>query len=618
MKLWFYILLSGMVIASCVRKTDPDESENEIGAADWSLENSIPALVRHVQIPERSVSIEDYGGIGDGMTDNTTAFKSAIDSLADEGGGTIIIPPGNYFTGPIHLKSDIHLFLDESATITFIAESAIYPVEYTWFNGIPCMNYSPMIYAKDQENISISGKGTINGQGNDDLWYYMKFKEEIDWNLLKNQNNTGVKPEFRHFGEGYNLRPNLMGFYNCDRIEVEGIRIINAPYWNIHAVLSTNIVIRGISIEGDDYDVKGISPESSQYVIIENVKINNVNDAIMICAGQDGIQDNKPAENILIRHANISDVNYNGLGVGLHISADVRKIFISNTSVSRSKRAFSIKTNPKNGGIIEDLYIRDCYAFHIDDPVLYINVFHGSDNRADVPIIRNIHFKNIKSDSCGRALYFMGSIKQPLKNIVLDNCSFQSFKSSYVEDAQNVELNYVNINDQRFNLVYSIGDIQSDENDDEDILDTYDITIDELPETIKSMAVDKMAGRPITDIAKKITKTGIVYVIRYRNESAKDSDLVVSSDGKILRYEVEISLSDLPENVLRTFEKVLGSKPLLQQITRIRVSYAENFQYYEIEAETMDRIIKAEIASSGELLEMRERAIKNPFPPLSG
>lgn len=140
--------------------------------AKASDENSSVPSIKQPTIPNQEFNIKDYGANGDGETKNTKAFDNAIEEAHKAGGGKVIVPEGEYLTGAIHLESNIDLHLEENAVIKFSQDPNDYlPTVKTRFEGTELYNYSPMIYAYDKSNIAITGKGTIDGQADNEHWW---------------------------------------------------------------------------------------------------------------------------------------------------------------------------------------------------------------------------------------------------------------------------------------------------------------------------------------------------------------------------------------------------------------------------------------------------------------
>ncbi len=206
------------------------------------------------------------------------------------------MPPGVFQTGAIHLKSNVNLHLAEGATLKFSADPAKYlPVVYTRFEGTECMNYSPLIYAFEQENIAVTGRGVLDGSASNDNWWKWARRgpsggdppARADITNLRDMAERGVPVKERVFGAGHYLRNSFIQPYRSKNILIEGVRIINSPMWEIHPVLSTNVTVRGVTVDTHGPNNDGCNPESSRDVLIEDCVFDTGDDCIAIKSGRD-------------------------------------------------------------------------------------------------------------------------------------------------------------------------------------------------------------------------------------------------------------------------------------------------------------------------------------------
>ena len=216
-------------------------------AVGWESVPSILARIRPPKFPARDFLITSYGAVGDGKANNTEAIRRAVEACSRARGGRVVVPAGTFLTGAIHLKSNVNLHVSEGATLKFSTDPKKYlPVVYTRWEGTELMNYSPLIYALDQQNIAVTGKGTLDGSASDENWWSWARRQgstpapaAVDVRRLREMGNTGVPVAERVFGDGHYLRPSFIEPYRCRNVLVEGVRIINSPFWEIHPTLST-------------------------------------------------------------------------------------------------------------------------------------------------------------------------------------------------------------------------------------------------------------------------------------------------------------------------------------------------------------------------------------------
>ena len=140
--------------------------------------------VAEAQFPNYSVSIADFGAVGDGLTKNTQAFEKAIAAAAAKGGGKVIIPRGMWLTGPIVLRSNINLHAEAGAMVIFSKDFDDYPLVQTSFEGLNTVRCQSPISGKNLENVAITGEGTFDGSG--DAWRPVKKSKltEAQWKTL--------------------------------------------------------------------------------------------------------------------------------------------------------------------------------------------------------------------------------------------------------------------------------------------------------------------------------------------------------------------------------------------------------------------------------------------------
>src|SRR5262249_334843 len=124
--------------------------------------------------PNREFMVSNFGAVGDNKIDCTEAFRKAITACSSAGGGRVVVPKGEFLTGAIQLKSDVNLHVSSGATIRFTRDTKKYPLVFTRFEGMELMNYLPFLYAFEQENIAISGEGTIDGGADAEHWWAWK------------------------------------------------------------------------------------------------------------------------------------------------------------------------------------------------------------------------------------------------------------------------------------------------------------------------------------------------------------------------------------------------------------------------------------------------------------
>jgi len=415
--------------------------------AEWSQAPEILARIQAPVFPAHDFVITNYGAVADGKTDCTDAIRKAIDACA-KCGGRVVVPPGEFLTGPVHLQSGVNLHLNTNAVLKFNTDpKACLPAVFTRFEGIECYNYSPLIYAFEQKNVAVTGAGTLDGQATEENWLRWKGRKDASTNTqkvangrLKKMAEEGVPVEQRRFGEGDYLRPSFIQFYRCRNVMVEGVRIRRSPMWEIHPVLCTNVIVRGVEIVSRGANNDGCDPESCRDVLIENCLFDTGDDCIAIKSGRnaDGRRVGVPSVNLIIRGCTMRD-GHGGVTIGSEISGSCSNVFVANCEMSspRLNCALRLKSNAVRGGVIQNIFMRNVNVGRVADSVLQIDfLYEEGTNGIYRPVARNVEMENIAVDHTPRVLNVRGFPGAEISNVRIYNSTFkQVAKPDVVQDA---------------------------------------------------------------------------------------------------------------------------------------------------------------------------------------
>jgi polygalacturonase len=454
---WLLTLL--FIILSCLSCRTP----KSVADSAWQEFPLVLEQIISPVFPKVDFVVTDYGAVGDGKMDCTEAFQRAIQTCAAAGGGRVIVPPGVYLTGAIHLKSNVNLHLTPATTILFSQDENKYlPVVYTRFEGVECYNYSALIYAYQQENIAITGGGTLDGQAGVDNWWIWKGKVEYGWNqgepngddsitrlYQMSEDNTPV--EQRIFGKGYYLRPNFIQTYHCKNVLIDSITIKRSPMWVIHPVLCENVTVQNVGVMSHGPNNDGCNPESSRNVWIKNCYFDTGDDCIAIKSGRnsDGRRVNIPSEYIIVQQCIMKD-GHGGVVIGSEMSGSVRNIFVEDCQMDSPNldRAIRIKTNSLRGGIAEKIYVRNLTIGEVREAVISVNFNYGEGDVGNfTPIVRDIYLYNVSSQKSKYAILLEGYKRSPIANLILENCTFNGVNDgNLLNHYENLTMTNVYIN----------------------------------------------------------------------------------------------------------------------------------------------------------------------------
>jgi polygalacturonase len=409
-------------------------------APGWELLDTILAGIKPPTFPDRDFSIVDHGAVEGGEADCKAAIDKAIAACHDAGGGRVLVPEGKWLVvGPIHLRSNVNLHLAEGSHVLFSAEPKDYlPVVFARFEGTEVMNFSPLIYALDQENIAVTGTGTLDGQASNENWWAWKSGGgDGDAGRLVKMADDGIPPDERLFGDGSHLRVNFVQPIRCKNVLIEGVTILRSPMWEINPVLCQNVTVRGVKVDTHGPNNDGCNPESCNGVLIEDCTFDTGDDCIAIKSGRnaDGRRLNTPSENIVIRNCTMRD-GHGGVTLGSEMSGGVRNVFVENCFMSSPNldRAIRLKSNTRRGGYLENMFVRNIEVGEVREAVLHIDLRYMNETGDHIPTVRNIHLDQVSSQKSEHPLFLLGIESSPMENIVITNCRFENAeKPSVIE-----------------------------------------------------------------------------------------------------------------------------------------------------------------------------------------
>ena len=424
------------------------KNATEAAAKAWAKVPEILARIRPPTFPAQDFNITGYGAKGDGVTDCTEAFRRAIQECFNANGGRVIVPPGVYLTGAIHLKSNVNLHLEKGATIRFSTDPKKYlPVVFTRYECTEVMNYSPLVYAFEQENIAITGEGTLDGQGA--AWH--SWKSKADSTRLVRMGEDGVPVAQRIFGEGHFLRPNFIQPMRCKNVLIEGVRVVNSPMWVLHPLYSTNVTVRDVTVDTKGPNTDGCDPDSCSDVLITNCSFSDGDDCIAVKSGRDadGRRVNIPCQNLVIQNCRFA-AGHGGVALGSETAGGLRWLFAENCQFDSPDldMAMRFKTNPARGGYIENIYLRNCsvktakFGIHMTQRYGSSGAMDGSER----PPIKDIDIRDCTFGTLTKAPIFIEGYDSKLKitDVTIANCVFESAKNkSTVTNASRIFLSNV-------------------------------------------------------------------------------------------------------------------------------------------------------------------------------
>lgn len=397
------------------------------------------------------IDIRDYGAIADGTTKNTEAFKAAITACGQSGGGRVLVPAGKWFTGPIHLTSGVQLHLEQDAEIIFSDNFEDYlPVVLVRVGGVEIYNYSPLIYARDCENIAVTGPGKLNG--NAKAWWPWAKRESKEFFGM---GAAGVPVEKRVFGTPEAaIRPNFVCFFNCRNVLLEGFTIGSGPNWTIQPVYCENVIIRRVNVVTDGPNNDGIDPDSCKNVLIEHCTFDTGDDCVVLKSGynEDGWRVGKPTENVVMRYCT-SRRGHGGLVIGSEMSGDVRNVYMHDCTFEGTDRAIRVKSRRDRGGVVENVWARDLNLKNMKyEAVLFTMAYTADKNETTsekAPVFRSFDIRNLTCQGAPTAVLMQGLEDSLVENVHFENITISSTKGIVCENIKNITFDTVSITPQQ-------------------------------------------------------------------------------------------------------------------------------------------------------------------------
>ncbi|PRD49423.1 glycoside hydrolase [Sphingobacterium haloxyli] len=484
------LLLSvGLYCLSC----QADRTPSDYGYLYENLPFDMPVLSPPT-FPNNEVLITDFGGVGDGTTLNTEAFANAMETLSEKGGGRLRVPAGVWFTGPIVLKSNINLHLEDRAIILFSPDKDLYPIVETSFEGLDTRRCQSPISGRNLENVAITGSGAIDGNGH--YWRPLK-KEKVSESFWKRATSAGgvfkrdtywmpsaqylhgdttsdmnvprhLKTEEEWMSVRDFLRPVMVSLIECRNVFLQGVIFQNSPAWNIHPLMCENVILDGVQVRNPSYaqNGDGLDLESCKNAIIVNSTFDVGDDGICIKSGkdEDGRKRNRATENVIIDNCTVFK-GHGGFVVGSEMSGGVKNILVSNCQFLGTDVGLRFKSRRGRGGVVENIFIRHINMFDIATEPLHFNLYYGGksvvetledgDEAAIVeeippvdettPTFKNIYINDVVCARARRAMYFYGLPEHMIENINVENFVVHSKVGGELLESEKINLKNVAI-----------------------------------------------------------------------------------------------------------------------------------------------------------------------------
>jgi beta-xylosidase len=403
------------------------------GRVDWSLIDTIVKRIELPRIPDREYRVSPVAAAGNARP----AILAAIAQASAAGGGRVVLSKGTWRSdGPIHLQSRIDLHLEEGATLLFSGDPAHYlPVVKTRWEGTEVLSYSPLVYARDVEDVALTGPGTIDGNA-ESRFHAWHQDAQPDFVRLRKLGFAGAPLEERVFGPGTRLRPPLIQFLGARRVLLEGFTARNSPFWVNHLVYVEQATVRAIRVESHFPNNDGVDVDSSRYVLVERSTFRTGDDSVVVKSGRDldGRRIGRPSEYVVVRDNDMGGED--GIALGSEMSGGIRYVFFTDNVLRSGASAIRFKANLDRGGTVEHVGVRR-FKIGSFEKLIWFQLDYPGELGGNFPATyRDLVFEDFEVGDVGTLFEAHAPAAAPLRDVVVRNVAVASAKQPLV--AENV------------------------------------------------------------------------------------------------------------------------------------------------------------------------------------
>jgi DNA sulfur modification protein DndE len=450
----------------------------------------VNVLVQKTAFRKDTINIVQFGAKSDASSLNTKSINESITAIHKKGGGVVLVPDGTWITGPIDFKSNVNLHLSKNALLIFTSDFSQYPLVLSSFEGVDAARCKSPVTAENLENIAITGKGVINGNGffwrpvkkdklTESEWkkHQLKFggaltEDKKTWYPSKAAAEASTKKDIGKIINGKKvadfesikdfLRPNMIRISNCKRVLIEGVTFENSPAWTTHLLMSEDITISGLKVKNPWYgaNTDAVDLESCKNVLMENCVFDTGDDGITLKSGrdEDGRKRGVPTENVEIRNCTVYHA-HGGFVVGSEMSGGVKNIYVSDCTFIGSDIGLRFKTTRGRGGVVENIYVKNINMKDIPGEAILFDMYYAAqdpvamagENREPpkveilpvteaTPVFKNFYFDHIICDGASKGVFIRGIPEMPVENVQMNHLYLKADKAIDIQEAKNIAI----------------------------------------------------------------------------------------------------------------------------------------------------------------------------------
>jgi polygalacturonase len=407
------------------------EMANRTGESQGPLARRPAEPTGATQNAARRFNVKELGAVGDGTTKDTAALQKALDQCAEAGGGTVVVPAGNYLTGSLKLGGHTTLRLEKDATLVGSPDKADYPVMKVRWEGEWRDGHSSLLRAENVTDVAIVGEGTVQGPP-----------------LAL----AALRPNARGDVRG----PSIFEPIEVKNLTLEGITSKYQRMWSIHMTYCENVVVRNVTVRSAQSNGDGIDVDSCKHVLIEKCDIDGGDDAVCLKSGRgmEAVTIGRPTEDVIVRGCTLASSGFAGFGIGTEMSGGVRNVLVTDCTFARCRQnGIFIKSKTNRGGFIENITIENCRFtnqsatfFSIDLVTKGIEATKPVTGDDKWPRAKNIVFRNNTVDGVGDLVVAKNiAAERPVDGLVISGLKGTAVRGMVLTNMVNVKLQNIKV-----------------------------------------------------------------------------------------------------------------------------------------------------------------------------
>jgi polygalacturonase len=364
----------------------------------------------HFAARSKVFNIMSYGAVNDTNVSSTEAFQRAIADCQKAGGGTVEIPAGQYLTGPIDMVDNMTLQIDGGAVVYFETERSDYPDVVSRWEGLTETGPHPLIFANGLHHIAITGRGTFNGQGA--AW----------WAAMDVAEHGNARPD-----RPIRRRPMFLQIKDCSDARIDGPTFVNAPFWNVHLLYSTNIEVANCRMiaPANSPNTDGLNTDSCRDVLVRDCLADVGDDGFGIKSGRDeeGRKMNRPTENVTYLRCHVLH-GHSVCAIGSEESGGVRHVRFLDCTGDGTDNGIRLKSMRGRGGVVEDITASNITLNNVSNAIVltmgYVKTAPEPLSER-TPLFRDISIDHVTARGSKNCCLIDGLEELPIQNVRLSD-----------------------------------------------------------------------------------------------------------------------------------------------------------------------------------------------------